>query len=144
MWHLLGFSCMRRYLCYLSAHLTILNQEPFGAASPCTGILIYFRTRKYFQPKNVPAAYNIGGFNRYIDWNTCVYRNDCDEAPFPKGNGRTFKYPIIKCRYRNRCGYHALICAFHVTGIHFHVDSTRNFRITLYHFKCHAEISAAG
>ena len=74
----------------------------------------------------------------------CVYRNDCDEAPFPKGNGRTFKYPIIKCRYRNRCGYHALICAFHVTGIHFHVDSTRNFRITLYHFKCHAEISAAG
>ena len=71
-----------------------------------------------------------------------MYRNDCDEAPFPKGNGRTFKYPIIKCRYRNRCGYHALICAFHVTGIHFHVDSTRNFRITLYHFKCHAEISA--
>ena len=63
---------------------------------------------------------------------------------FPKGNGRTFKYPIIKCRYRNRCGYHALICAFHVTGIHFHVDSTRNFRIALYHFKCHAEISAAG
>ena len=49
MWHLLGFSCMRRYLCYLSAHLTILNQEPFGAASPCTGILIYFRMRKYFQ-----------------------------------------------------------------------------------------------
>ena len=47
---LLGFSCMRRYLCYLSAHLTILNQEPFGAASPCTGILIYFRMRKYFQP----------------------------------------------------------------------------------------------
>ncbi len=61
-----------------------------------------------------------------------------------KSNGRTFKYPIIKCRYRNWCGYHALICAFHVTWIHFHVDSTRNFRIALYHFKCHAEISAAG
>lgn len=46
----IGFLLYAPLLCYLSAHLTILNQEPFGAASPCTGILIYFRMRKYFQP----------------------------------------------------------------------------------------------
>ena len=79
----------------------------------------------------------------HINRNTCLHRDDSDEAPFPESNGRTFEYPAVKCGYRNRCGYHAFICAFHVTWIHFNVDSTRNFRTALHYFKCHAEISAA-
>ena len=54
------------------------------------------------------------------------------------------KYSNVECRYCNRCGYHAFVCAFHVIRIYLHVDSSCNAGAALYYFECYAEISAAG
>ena len=70
----IGFPPVCAVTCaYLSAHLTILNQEPFGAAS-----LLHWYT-DLFQNEEVLSAVRtslllttLGGFNRYIDWNTCA------------------------------------------------------------------------
>lgn len=145
MWHLLGFSCMQPLLV-----LFVCSFNDSKSRTVWGGFTLHWYTDLFqneevtFSRKNVPAAYNIGGFNRYIDWTLACIGMTAMKLRFQKVMEGLSNIPLLNADIVTGVAIMLLFVHFMSLGFTSMLIAHVTLGLTLYHFKCHAEISAAG